>query len=72
MHTLKSYTANRLTGLGVDAPIWQRGYHDHALRDDEDYFVRIQYLVNNPVRAGLVERIEDYPFVILPKGWRWG
>ncbi len=70
MHTLKSYTANRLAELGVDAPVWQRGYHDHALRDDEDYSVRIQYLIDNPVRAGLVERIEDYPYVILPTRWR--
>ncbi len=70
MHTLKSYTANRLADLGVAAPVWQPGYHDHALRDDEDYSVRIQYLIDNPVRVGLVERIEDYPYFILPTWWR--
>ncbi len=70
MHTLKSYTANRLADLGVDAPVWQRGYHDHTLRDDEDYSVRIRYLLDNPVRAGLVERVDDYPYVILPAWWR--
>ncbi|MDJ0938275.1 MAG: transposase [Woeseiaceae bacterium] len=70
MHSLKSYTANRLAHLGVAAPIWQPGFHDHALRDDEDYSVRIRYLIDNPVRAGLVERIEDYPYVILPTWWR--
>ena len=69
MHTLKSYTANRLASLGVDAPVWQPGYHDHALRDDEDYTVRIRYLIDNPVRTGLVERVEDYPYVILPAWW---
>ena len=69
MHTLKSYTSNQLVDLGVDAPVWQPGYHDHVLRDDEDYAVRVRYLVNNPIRAGLVERIEDYPFCILPTWW---
>ncbi len=70
MHTLKSYTANRLAERGVAAPVWQRGYHDHALRDDEEYRDRIRYLIDNPVRAGLVERIEDYPYCILPIWWR--
>ena len=70
MHTFKSYTASRLADSGVDAPVWQPGYHDHALRDDEDYSVRIRYLIDNPVRAGLVERIGDYPYLILPAWWR--
>ena len=69
MHGLKSYTSNRLTDLGVTAPVWQPGYHDHALRDDEDYAVRIRYLIDNPVRAGLVERAEDYPYIIWPEWW---
>ena len=71
MHTLKSYSANRLASRGVGAPIWQRGYHDHALRDDEDYEVRIRYLLDNPKRAGLVQRVEDYPYLIVP-GWLHG
>lgn len=69
MHTLKSYSANRLAKLGIDTPIWQKGYYDHAIRDDHDYEVRMRYLIENPVRAKLVERPEDYPFVILPNGW---
>ena len=68
MHTLKSYSSQRLAAAGVSTPVWQSGYHDHALRDDEDYRVRVRYLIENPVRTGLVERIEDYPFLISP-GW---
>lgn len=70
MHTLKSYSANRFALQGIKPPIWQNGYYDHALRDDEDYRAKVQYVLQNPVRAGLVERAEDYPHVILP-GW-WG
>jgi len=69
MHTLKSYSANRLSKSGIKTPIWQKGYYDHAIRDDHDYEVRIQYLIENPVRAKLVAKPEDYEFVILPKGW---
>ena len=69
MHTLKSFTAKTLTQAGVAAPVWQHGYHDHGLRDDEDYKTRTQYVIENPVRAGLVQRVEDYPYIILPDWW---
>ena len=69
MHTLKSYSAQRLINAGVASPVWQKGYFDHALRDDEDYRIRVRYLIENPLRAGLVERIEDYPYLILPRWW---
>jgi len=41
--------------------IWQRGFHDHALRRDEDVAQVARYIVANPLRAGLVKRIGDYP-----------
>ena len=41
--------------------IWQRGFHDHALRRDEDVAHVARYIVANPLRAGLVKRIGDYP-----------
>ena len=40
--------------------IWQRGFHDHALRKDEDVIHVARYIVSNPLRAGLVSRIGDY------------
>jgi putative transposase len=70
MHTLKSYSARRIAAAGVVTPVWQEGYYDHALRDDEDYRSKVQYVLENPVRAGLVSRVEGYPFVILPGWWR--
>ena len=41
--------------------IWQRGFHDHALRRDEDVVRVARYVVANPLRAGLVKRVGDYP-----------
>ena len=42
-------------------PLWQRAYYDHALRRDEDLAGVARYLVANPLRAGLVEKLGDYP-----------
>ncbi len=41
--------------------LWQQGYYDHVLRGDEDERAVVRYIVDNPVRAGLVERPGDYP-----------
>jgi REP element-mobilizing transposase RayT len=41
--------------------LWQRGFHDRALRRDEDLVKMARYVVANPLRAGLVERLGDYP-----------
>jgi len=42
--------------------VWQKGYHGHAIRKDEDIRSVARYIVANPLRAGLVENIGDYPF----------
>ena len=58
----KSYTANLLMKHGVQNRCWQRGFYDHALRNEEDINKVAEYIVNNPVRAGIVEKWGDYPF----------
>ncbi|MGV8932822.1 MAG: REP-associated tyrosine transposase [Luteimonas sp.] len=42
--------------------VWAAGYHDHAIRKQEDLLDAARYLVMNPLRAGLVTRVGDYPF----------
>ncbi|KQQ64367.1 transposase [Pseudomonas sp. Leaf127] len=39
----------------------QKGYHDHAARRDEDVLKMARYVIANPIRAGLVQRVGDYP-----------
>jgi putative transposase len=41
--------------------VWQPGFHDRALRADEDLQAAARYIVANPLRAGLVRRLVDYP-----------
>ena len=63
MNRFKSTTAIRLNRtIGRTGRFWQKGYHDRALRRDEDLQAVARYVVANPLRAGLVTRLADYPF----------
>jgi len=44
------------------APIWHREYWDRVIRDDKHFTATIEYIHNNPVKAGLVDRIELWPW----------
>jgi putative transposase len=41
--------------------VWQDGFHDHLIRDDESLKGVARYIVANPVRAKLVNDVADYP-----------
>ncbi|MDZ3990426.1 REP-associated tyrosine transposase [Pseudomonas sp. Teo4] len=62
MRGFKSRSSNTLHKAGVKAtPVWQAGYHDRALRRDDDVLKIARYIVANPIRAGLVAKVGDYP-----------
>jgi len=46
-----------------EAPIWQRHFWDTQLRQGENYEEKWVYVLENPVRAGLVKQSEDWPFL---------
>jgi len=60
-----AYRVNRL--LGRRSSLWQRESFDRILRSDENLYAKREYIFNNPVRAGLVERWEDYPWIWYPE-----
>jgi REP-associated tyrosine transposase len=43
--------------------LWEEGYWDYVLRQNEDPVRIAAYIINNPVRAGLVSSVFDYPYV---------
>ncbi|MFJ3482492.1 REP-associated tyrosine transposase [Pseudomonas sp. NPDC090202] len=58
----KSRAAREINAhLGRSGAVWQRGFHDRAIRCDEDLPSVARYIVANPIRAGLVKRVQDYP-----------
>ncbi|MDA3933989.1 MAG: transposase [Gammaproteobacteria bacterium] len=59
---VKSLTTKNLRQIGIEhSKIWQKGFHDHALRREEDIKDIARYIVANPLRAGIVVNISDYP-----------
>jgi len=62
MKSLKSVLGFKLKAAGWDKPWWQDGFFDHLLRSDESYAEKWEYVRMNPVRAGLCERPEDWPY----------
>jgi putative transposase len=59
----KSVSSRRIAAtLAIEPPIWQSNYFDRYLRSSESYSDKWQYVEQNPVRAGLVGRVEDWPY----------
>jgi REP element-mobilizing transposase RayT len=46
---------------GTEGRVWQKGYHDRAVRYDDDVIAIARYIIANPLRAGIVRRVGDYP-----------
>jgi len=42
--------------------IWQRGFCDYVIRNTESYVQKWDYVRENPVRAGLVKKNEEWKF----------
>ena len=43
-------------------PLWQPGYHERIVRDDEASETIVRYIMENPIRAGLTKELGEYPF----------
>jgi putative transposase len=62
MKSAKSYSARSVNAaISERGSLWQDGFHDHAIRREEDLRAIARYVVFNPVRAGLVRSLRDYP-----------
>jgi hypothetical protein len=48
--------------LNIPTPIWQADYFDRYLRSSDNYSQKWDYFEQNPVRAGLVELFDDWPY----------
>jgi REP element-mobilizing transposase RayT len=43
--------------------LWQEGYYDRVLRSEEEVKIVARYIIDNPVRAGLVREVQEYKWV---------
>jgi putative transposase len=61
MNSLKRHTSSEINELAqVERQFWQEGYHDHGIRNLDDFRGHFHYMHHNPVRRGWVEKAEDY------------
>ena len=44
-----------------EGTVWQTAFHDRALRKEDDRLARARYIVANPLRAGMVRRLSEWP-----------
>ena len=42
--------------------LWQPGYHERIVRDDEETEAIVRYIWENPIRAGLTKQLGEYPY----------
>lgn len=61
-HIKGSFARNYNNLIRKNGHVWQDRFFDTALRTNEDVITRINYILQNPVRANIIETAEDYPF----------
>ena len=57
----KSRSTRLARQYGCKGAVWQTSYYDHFLRKDDDVRVAVDYILNNPVRKGIVDEWRQYP-----------
>ena len=64
LHSVKSFSAHRINQQrGTKGSIWQDERFDRIVRDEKEFSEKWQYVRNNPVKNGLSEKPEDYPWL---------
>jgi len=64
MDAIKGASAHRINNaLGRKGRVWQAESFDHVLRSSESLDAKVLYLLENPVRRGLVSDWADYPWL---------
>ncbi|MBV8547071.1 MAG: transposase [Acidobacteria bacterium] len=58
LHSWKSFTSHRASGIVGTRTLWAREYYDRMIRDERHFFDAVAYVRHNPIKAGLA-------------GWRW-
>ena len=54
--------SNRAYWQWHEGRLWQRQFFDHIIRNEDDYFETVEYIKLNPVRKGLVEIWNQWPY----------
>jgi putative transposase len=61
----KTFTTRLAWGRGVAGSLWQRSFYDRLIRDEVQLGAVVEYIRQNPVRAGLVTQPSAYPYLLV-------
>ena len=68
LKAIKGTSARSINKLsGRNGAVWQDESFDHVLRGNESFRETVDYIRQNPVRKGLVQKPEDYPWLWVPE-----
>jgi REP element-mobilizing transposase RayT len=68
MKGIKGVSSRRINQLlGTTGKVWQQESYDHIIRSDQELEEKIQYVWENPVKAGLTQTPETYEFLLIPE-----
>src|SRR5947209_1640064 len=68
MKGMKGASARKINQLlGTSGKVWQQESYDRIVRDEQELEEKIQYIWENPLRAGLVDDPERFEFYVLPR-----
>jgi putative transposase len=62
LNILKGRSTRVFKDKGNLRKIWQRSAFDHVIRTEENLKAVIEYIMNNPVRKGIAEKADEYPY----------
>ena len=63
MHSIKSFTSSQANKMLIrSGRFWQKEYFDRYIRNTKQFARTVAYIENNPVKANLCDRPEDWPF----------
>ena len=69
MHSIKSFTAHEINKqLNRKGKIWQDESMDKVIRSEKEFIEKINYIVNNPIKAHLAQGYADYKWLYV-KDW---
>lgn len=70
MTSFGAFTGRQLNALdGSRGRFWQKGFYDHAIRNQADLQAKVDYVLANPIRKGFVLNPEDWPFSASYPDW---
>jgi REP element-mobilizing transposase RayT len=64
LHSVKRHSARTINQLrGAQGSLWQDERYDRIMRDENEFLEKWNYIRNNPVKLGLADQPEKYPWL---------